>query len=27
LFEHNASSLAAFDYDRHVVTNSIAWTF
>jgi len=27
LFEHNASSLAAFDYDRHVVTNFIAWTF
>jgi tetratricopeptide (TPR) repeat protein len=27
LFDHNSSSLAAFDYDRHVVTNSIAWKF
>ena len=27
LFDHNSSNLAAFDYDRHVVTTAIAWKF
>ena len=27
LFDNNKSNLAAFDYDRHVVTTSIAWRF
>jgi len=27
LFDHNSSNLAAFDFDRHVVTTSIAWKF
>jgi len=27
LFDNNGSNLAAFDYDRHVVTTSIAWRF
>jgi len=27
LFDHNSSNLAAFDYDRHVVTTAIAWRF
>jgi len=27
LYDLNKSNLAAFDYERHVVTTSIAWTF
>ncbi|MEE8113108.1 MAG: tetratricopeptide repeat protein [Nitrososphaerales archaeon] len=27
LFDNSKSNLAAFDYDRHVVTTSIAWKF
>ncbi|MBI3326106.1 MAG: tetratricopeptide repeat protein [Nitrospinae bacterium] len=27
LFDSNGSNLAAFDYDRHVITSSLAWRF